>query len=86
LELVEGSRLEVNSAIISDPGEPISLKAAIYGYEKVKWIDAVKKEINNNLSGKVWNNVSRRVVVIEQKRKRMTTKWILKKMEQDKSI
>jgi hypothetical protein len=87
LELIQEFQIEANSAITSDPGEPLSLKAEINGPEKEKWIEAVKKEINNFLSRGVWKKVSRREVVNIQKRKLITTKWIFKKkLEQDRSI
>jgi hypothetical protein len=43
LELIQELQIEVNSAITSDSGEPLSLKAAINGQEKEKWIEAIKK-------------------------------------------
>jgi hypothetical protein len=87
LELIQESQIEVNLAITSDPGEPLSLKAATSGPEKEKWIEAIKKETNNFLSRGVWKKVSRKEVVNIQKRKLIITKWILKKkLEQDQTI
>jgi hypothetical protein len=76
LELIQESQIEVNSTITSDPGEPLSLKAATNDPEKEKWIEAIKKEINNFLSRGVWKMVFRREVVNIQKRKLIITKWI----------
>jgi hypothetical protein len=78
---------QINMAIASDPGEPSTMKEALNGSEKEKWKEAVKKEINNFLQRGVWKKVSREDVIMNQKRKLITTKWVFKKkVEQDKSI
>ena len=77
----------VYSAITSDPGEPTTLKEALSGSETPQWREAIKKEIQNFLTRKVWKKVPREKVVKEMKRKLITTKWIFKKkIEQDGSI
>jgi len=78
---------KVYSAVTSDPGEPTSFKEAITGPNKEKWIEAIKKELNNFMSRGVWQKIPRTKVVGEMKRKLITCKWIFKKkLEQDGSI
>ena len=77
----------VYSAITSDPGEPTSIKEALAGPEKMKWREAIKKEIDNFIGRKVWKKVSREQVTHRDKRKLISTKWVFKKkVEQDNSI
>ena len=83
----EASQYHVYSAITSDPGEPATLKEAMSGPESDKWILAVKSEINNFLSRKVWKKVPRLKAMVNGRTKLMTTKWVFKKkIEQDGSI
>jgi hypothetical protein len=74
LALTEVSQLEVSSVITSNPREPLSLNAAINGPEKEKWIEAIKKEINNFSSRNEWEKDSGKDVESIQKRKLITTK------------
>ena len=78
---------QLNTAIVSDPGEPKTLKEALAGPEREKWIVAVKKEITNFLDRGVWKPVSREYVTGQLKRKLISMKWIFKKKtEQDKTV
>jgi hypothetical protein len=78
---------QIYSAITSDPGEPTTVKEALSGPDKVKWGEAMKKEIDNFMSRGVWKKVSRREVINDMKRKLITCKWIFKqKIEQDGTI
>ena len=73
--------------LISDPGEPKTMKEALIGPDRDKWIEAVKKEITNFMSRGVWKPVSRKKVTDVMKRKLISTKWIFKKKtEQDNTI
>jgi hypothetical protein len=56
------SAMEVHSAITSDPGEPTTMKQALQSPESAKWMEAIKKEINNFLDRKVWKSVNRQEV------------------------
>jgi hypothetical protein len=58
-----------NLTLASDPGEPKTMKEALIGPDRDKWIEAIKKEIPNFMSRGVWKPVSRRKVVEEMKRK-----------------
>jgi hypothetical protein len=78
---------EINTAVISDPGEPKTMKEAMNGPEAEKWTQAVKNEINNFLSRGVWKRVRRDQVLGVVRKTLMTTKWVFKKkVEQDGSI
>ena len=75
------------SAIVSDPGEPTTIKQAMDGPESKKWAEAIKTEIKNFMDRKVWKKVSRKDTLERLKRKLITTKWIFKKkVEIDNSI
>jgi hypothetical protein len=77
----------VNITLTSDPGEPKTMKEAVIGPDRDKWIDANKKEITKFTSIGVWKPVSRKKVVEEMMRKLISIKWIFKKKtEQDNSI
>jgi hypothetical protein len=69
----------------SDPGEPKTLKQAINGKDKSKWIPLVKSEFMNFISRGVWKKVKReKVKALGQKP--LGTKWVFKvKVEQDGS-
>ena len=83
----ETNYAEVFSAITSDPGEPSTLKQALSGPEADKWIIAVKSEINNFLTRKVWKKVKRSEAMTNGRRTLMTTKWVFKKkIEADGTI
>jgi Reverse transcriptase (RNA-dependent DNA polymerase) len=78
---------QVNLTSTSDPGEPKTMKEALIGPDKDKWIEAIKKEITNFMPREVWKPVSRKKVAEEMKRKLISTKWIFKKKtEQDNTI
>ena len=78
---------ETYSAIISDPGEPTTIKQAMEGSESKQWAEAIKTEIKNFMDRKVWKKVSRQDTMERLKRKLITTKWIFKKkIEIDNSI
>jgi hypothetical protein len=84
---VASTEHEICSAIISDPGEPRTLKEALNGPESEKWTIAVRTEITNFLNRDVWKKVSRHQVTKVMMRKLISTKWIFKKkIEQDGSI
>lgn len=76
---------QVTYALASDPGEPKNFKQAMYGNEKNKWQESMKKEIENFLKRKAWKRVDRRTVA-EAGRKPVGTRWVYKiKQEQDGS-
>ena len=78
---------QVYSAITSDPGEPTTFNQAIKGLDRVKWMDATRKEIKNFLDRKVWKKVPREQVMKQHNRKLIGTKWVYKKkVEQDNTI
>jgi hypothetical protein len=78
---------ETYSAIISDPGEPTTIKQAMEGPESKQWAEAIRTEIKNFMDRKVWKKVSRQDTMERLKRKLITTKWIFKKkIEIDDSI
>jgi hypothetical protein len=62
-------QLEVNAAISSNPGEPLSLQAAIMHAEKEKWIEAIKKENNSFPTRNVWKKLSRTREVVNKQKK-----------------
>ena len=70
---------QINITLISDPGEPKTMKEALIGPDRETWIETVKKEITNFMSRGVWKPVSRKKVTEEMKMKLISTTWIFKK-------
>ena len=74
-----------NTAIISDPGEPSTIKEAMNGKEKKLWIPSIKNEVMNFIKRKSWEYVSVKEPK-ELNRKMIPCKWVFKiKNEQDGS-
>jgi len=69
----------------SDPGEPKTIQEALRSPERLHWIRAMQKEIQNFLSRGVWKKVSK--TALKKGQKPISTKWIFKKkQEHDGSI
>ena len=74
-----------NAALSSDPGEPKSIGEALQSKNRLCWIQAIRKEIENFLSRKAWRKVNRTVLAPGQRP--ISTKWVFKiKNEQDGSV
>lgn len=73
-----------NATLASDPGEPKSLGEALRSPERLKWIEATKKEIENFLKRKVWKPVP--LSDLKGRQRPISTKWVYKiKNEHDGS-
>ncbi|MFM8621801.1 MAG: reverse transcriptase domain-containing protein, partial [Holophagaceae bacterium] len=84
-EDVDESQYAFSSELSSDPGEPKSIKEALSGPERLEWIKAIKKEIENFLSRGVWKKVP--LSVLQEGQNPISTKWIFKKKaEHDGSL
>jgi len=74
-----------NAALSSDPGEPKSIGEALRNANRKKWIEAIRKEIENFLTRKAWRKVKANVLAPGQRP--ISTKWVFKiKNEQDGSL
>jgi hypothetical protein len=69
--------------VMSDPGEPRSLKDALSGPKAAEWEESIKYEINNFLKRDAWKKIPLSQVQAEG-RKPIRTKTVFKiKDEQD---
>jgi hypothetical protein len=76
----------VLTAMMSDPGEPASIREALSGSDSKAWEESIRSEINNFLNRKAWTQVSMDRVH-QEKRKTVGTKTVFKiKNEHDGSI
>jgi transposase InsO family protein len=65
-----------NATLASDPGEPKTLGEALHGPDRMKWIIAAKKEIENFLKRDAWKKVP--LSVLKQGQRPISTKWVFK--------
>ena len=73
-----------NVQLSSDPGEPNGYSEAMKSPDRLKWIDAMKKEIENFLTRKVWTPT--KLEDLKPGQKPIRVKWVMKKKtEQDGS-
>jgi hypothetical protein len=84
---VEGNeRFVFTGELTTDPGEPKTLREALTGSNKDKWIPSVKAEIENFKSRGAWKEISRDEVE-KLGRRPIPTKTVFKiKTEQDHSL
>ena len=74
-----------NAALSSDPGEPKSIGEALQSKNRMQWIQAIRKEIENFLTRKAWKKVTKTALAPGQRP--ISTKWVFKvKNEQDGSV
>ncbi len=65
-----------NAALLSDAGEPESITEALQGNNRLTWIEAIKKEIENFLKRKAWKKVGKQILAKGQRP--ISTKWVFK--------
>jgi hypothetical protein len=73
-----------NVQLSSDPGEPKTFHEAITSSDRVKWIAAIKGELENFIKRKVWTPT--KLTKLREGQKPIKVKWVFKKkQEQDGS-
>jgi Reverse transcriptase (RNA-dependent DNA polymerase)/gag-polypeptide of LTR copia-type/Zinc knuckle len=86
IEFEDAQQIQVHyvfhSELASDPGEPRTIGEALQSRDRVKWISAMKGEIENFLKRKAWKKVS--TSSLKKGQKPISTKWVFKvKQEHD---
>ncbi|GAX17144.1 hypothetical protein FisN_UnNu082, partial [Fistulifera solaris] len=74
----DAKQFVLNAELMSDPGEPETVKEALSGKEAVEWKAALMKEIENFLKRKAWKKELRKKMKAKG-RKPVSSKWIFKK-------
>ena len=66
-----------NVQLSSDPGEPNGFREAMNAPDRLKWISAMKNEIDNFLHRKVWTPM--KLEKLRQGQKPIQVKWVMKR-------
>ncbi|MFM8622139.1 MAG: reverse transcriptase domain-containing protein, partial [Holophagaceae bacterium] len=69
-----------SAELSSDPGEPKNIQEALNSDEKLAWLNAIKKEIENFLARGVWKKVP--TSQLKKGQRPISTKWIFKKKQE----